>query len=183
MFTHDTEHALQSAAALVNTRGADDGGTGEDTLARIVDLDDFIRETGWSGPRTRDRAELDAVRALRPQLALFWELDVQALVELVNRMLAEAQAVPRIVDHDDWGWHLHATPDDAPLATRMAVEAAMAMVDAVRTEGGLERLRRCEADDCADLYVDLSRNRSRRFCSTTCGNRIAAAAYRERQAR
>ena len=33
-----------------------------------------------------------------------------------------------------------------------------------------------------DVLVDLTRNRSRRFCSTTCGNRVAAAAYRERQA-
>lgn len=182
-FTHDTEHALQVAAALVNTRGADDGGTGADTLGRVADLDAFIREHGWTGSRTRDRAELDQVRALRPQLALFWELDEPAVVDLVNGMLAKAQAVPRLVDHDGWGWHLHATPDDAPLATRMAVEAAMAMVDAVRTEGGLDRLHRCEADGCEDLYVDLSRNRSRRFCSTTCGNRMAAAAYRERQAR
>ena len=38
-------------------------------------------------------------------------------------------------------------------------------------------------DDCSDLHVDLSRNRSKRFCSTTCGNRMAAAAYRERRAR
>ena len=48
--------------------------------------------------------------------------------------------------------------------------------------GELRRLRTCEAEDCEDVHVDLSRNRSRRFCSTTCGNRMAAAAYRERQA-
>ena len=37
------------------------------------------------------------------------------------------------------------------------------------------------ADDCADVVLDLSRNRSRRYCSTTCGNREAVAAYRARQ--
>ena len=182
LFTHDTEVALQGAAALVNTRGEESGGTGEDTLDRLVDLDDFVREYRWSGRRSRDRAELDEVRALRPRLAALWELDEAGVVELVNGLLAEAQAVPRLVDHDDWGWHLHATPDDAPLATRMAVEAAMAVVDVVRA-GELQRLRRCEADDCADVHIDLSRNRSKRFCSTTCGNRMAAAAYRERRAR
>lgn len=63
----------------------------------------------------------------------------------------------------------------------MAVEAAMALADVLRADE-LQRLRVCEADDCQDVHVDLSRNRSRRFCSTTCGNRVAAAAYRERQA-
>lgn len=182
IFTHDTEAALQGAAALVNTRGDEAGGSGQDTLTRVADLDGFVRDYRWSGSRTRDRAELDAVRAVRPRLALLWELDEAEVVSLVNRLLAEARALPRLVDHDDWGWHLHATPDDAPLATRMVVEAAMAMVDVVRS-GELQRLRRCEADDCSDLHVDLSRNRSKRFCSTTCGNRMAAAAYRERRAR
>lgn len=182
LFTHDTEASLQSAAALVNTLGEQTGGTGEDTLERVADLDDFVRDQGWTGRRTRDRAELDQVRELRPQLARLWELDERGVVELVNAVLADARAVPQLVDHDDWGWHFHATPDEAPLAVRMAVEAAMAITDVVRA-GDLERLRRCEADGCADAYVDLSRNRSKRFCSTTCGNRMAAAAYRERQAR
>ena len=183
VFTHDTEVALQGAAALVNTRGSEAGTTRrEDSLTRLADLDDFVREYRWSGARARDRVELDAVRALRPRLARLWELDEAGVVELVNALLAEARAVPRLVDHDDWGWHLHATPDEAPLATRMAVEAAMAVVDVVRV-GELARLRRCGAPECGDVYVDLSRNRSRRFCSTTCGNRVAAAAYRGRQSR
>jgi predicted RNA-binding Zn ribbon-like protein len=37
------------------------------------------------------------------------------------------------------------------------------------------------ADDCEAIVLDLSRNRSRRFCSTSCGNRVAVAAYRARQ--
>lgn len=178
-FTHDTEVALQGAAALVNTaaRGPED----DDTLRTVADLDDFVREWRWTGRRTRDRAELEEVRALRPRLAELWSLDEQGFADLVNALLTEAQALPRLVNHDDLGWHLHATPDDAPLATRMAVEAAMAFADVLRGEE-LRRLRACAADDCDDVLVDLSRNRSRRFCSTTCGNRVAAAAYRERQA-
>jgi predicted RNA-binding Zn ribbon-like protein len=31
--------------------------------------------------------------------------------------------------------------------------------------------------------LDLSRNRSRRYCSAACGDRIAVAAYRARGAR
>lgn len=179
-FTHDTEVALQGAAALVNTapRTEDD----DEELAAVGDLEEFLRRWLWTGRRTRDRAELDDVRALRPRLAAFWELDEQGVADLVNTLLEEARALPRLVNHDDFGWHLHATPDDAPLATRMAVEAAMAFADVLRADE-LRRLRVCEAQDCQDVHVDLSRNRSRRFCSTTCGNRVAAAAYRERRAR
>ena len=60
------------------------------------------------------------------------------------------------------------------------VEAAMAMVDVIRTDE-LSRLRHCAADDCSGVLVDLSRNRSRRFCSTACSNRVNVAAFRARQ--
>jgi predicted RNA-binding Zn ribbon-like protein len=61
----------------------------------------------------------------------------------------------------------------------MAVEAAMAFVDVIRMKE-LDRLRICAADDCEDVVVDLSKNRSRRFCARGCGNRVAVAAYRAR---
>ena len=105
------------------------------------------------------------------------------MVGIVNGLLREAAALPQLVRHDEWEYHLHATPPDAPLADRMAVEAAMAMVDVVRG-GELEpaaHLRRRR--DCQDVVVDLSKNRSKRFCDAGCGNRMAAAAYRARRTR
>ena len=66
------------------------------------------------------------------------------------------------------------------LADRMAVDAAMAFADVIRA-GELARLRRCAALDCDDVLVDLSKNRSRRFCSLTCANRVNVAAYRSRR--
>jgi predicted RNA-binding Zn ribbon-like protein len=38
----------------------------------------------------------------------------------------------------------------------------------------------CADSDCLGLVLDLTRNRSRRFCSTACANRNAVAAYRAR---
>ena len=70
---------------------------------------------------------------------------------------------------------------EAPLATRITVETAMAVIDLIRADE-LSRLSVCEADGCVGVVVDLSRNRSRRFCSTACGNRTAVAAYRARRA-
>ena len=100
--------------------------------------------------------------------------------QIVNGLLREDEALPQLVKHDEWSYHLHATPPAAPLATRMAVEAAMAMVDVVRS-GELRRLRICEYHDCDDVVVDLSKNRSKRFCDDGCGNRAAVAAYRARK--
>jgi predicted RNA-binding Zn ribbon-like protein len=173
-FAHDTEDALVSAAALVNTAGP------EDTLADPAALAEFLRQWGWTGRRRGDEAELAEVRALRSRLRQLWELDLDAVVGLVNEMLEQAHALPQLVAHGDYGYHLHATSSDAPLADRMAVEAAMAMVDVIRMNE-LSRLQVCAADDCADVLVDLSKNRSRRYCSTTCANRTNTAAFRARR--
>lgn len=177
-FTHDTELALAAAAALVNT---DPGaGTGEDTLCTHEDLVRFLDDQGWSGVRTGDDAELSAVRGLRPRLRELWGLEESTLVPVLNEILSEEQALPQLVEHDDLGWHIHAVPQEAPLATRMLVEAAMAFADVVRSRG-LDRLKTCSASDCDDVVVDLSRNRSRRFCDSGCGNRENVRAYRNRQ--
>jgi len=69
---------------------------------------------------------------------------------------------------------------EAPLAERILVETALAMIDVIRADEHT-RFDICAADDCEGLVLDLSRNRSRRYCSTACGNREAVAAYRARQ--
>lgn len=175
LFSHDTEVALQSAAALVNTVQREG-----DTLADVAALDRFVAQWGWTGSRRRDRAELEQVRALRPRLRRIWGLDEDGVVAEVNAILGDARALPQLVRHDAWDYHLHATPPDAPLADRMAVEAAMAFVDVVRQKQ-LDRLRVCDADDCDDVVVDLSKNRSKRYCSATCSSRVNVAAFRARR--
>lgn len=179
LFTYDTEMALRGAAALVNTAPTLPDST--EDLQTVEQLDEFVSLWRWTGSRTHDLAELEAVRALRPRLRELWTTDTDGAVQLVNSLLAEARALPQLVRHDEWSWHLHATPPEAPLATRMAVEAAMAMVDVIRADE-LGRLRVCAADDCADVVVDLSKNRSKRYCDGGCGNRANVAAYRARQA-
>lgn len=50
------------------------------------------------------------------------------------------------------------------------------------TSPALTRLRRCGGRGCAWLFLDESRNGSRRWCDmTVCGNRAKAARHRERQ--
>ena len=176
LFAHDTEVALNALAALVNTGRQSAGEALPDRDA----LDALVAEWRFTGSRTHDEGELAAVLALRARLERLWSLDEHGAVELVNTLLREASALPQLVRHDGWDYHLHATSPQAPLADRMAVEAAMAMVDVIRSKE-LDRLRVCAASDCSDVMVDLSKNRSRRFCDTTCANRTNVAAFRARR--
>ena len=174
-FTHDTELSLSATAALVNT-----GRAAVDEMPDVAALDAFIAHWQWSGSRTHEQAELAAVLALRARLDRLWEMTADEAAVLVNTLLADANALPQLVKHDGWDYHIHATSPDAPLADRMAVDAAMAIADVIRV-GEFGRLRVCAADDCEDVVVDLSKNRSRRFCSLTCANRVNVAAYRSRR--
>jgi predicted RNA-binding Zn ribbon-like protein len=174
VFAHDTEMALRAAVALINSAEA------PDTLTEPAQLDAFYATYGYTGSRTRDAAELEAVRALRAPLRALLTADRDTAVATVNTMLAQRRALPQLVRHDGWDYHLHVIDAAAPLADRIAVETAMAMVDVIRADE-LSRLSVCADDTCAGLVLDLSRNRSRRYCSATCGNRIAVAAYRSRR--
>jgi predicted RNA-binding Zn ribbon-like protein len=177
VFAHDTEVALAAAAALVNTLDSD----GTEHLSDVAALNAFFDYWQWTGRRARTNGELQDVRDLRPKLREVWSSDVDGAVRRVNALLADSRAMPQLVKHDEWDYHLHASSSDAPLADRMAVEAGMAFVDVIRNSE-LDRLRVCAADDCHNVLVDLSKNRSRRFCEAGCGNRANVAAYRARRA-
>jgi predicted RNA-binding Zn ribbon-like protein len=180
IFAHDTEMALSAAAALVNT--SRDAVVGDiELLPDLASLDEFVGSWQWTGSRTRDAAELRAVQSLRPRLARLWDVQTDDAVDIVNTLLRDARALPQLVKHDVWDYHLHASSPDAPLAQRMSVEAAMAMIDVIRM-GELSRLRVCDGEDCVRVLVDLSKNRSRRYCDAGCGNRANVAAYRARRA-
>lgn len=170
-FAHDTRASLETTAELVN-------GVASGRLATPADLDAFCDHWGFTGSRTHDEAELRAVRRLARELRGLWDADEDGVVAVVNDLLARGRALPQLVRHEGWwDYHLHATSPEQPLATRMAIECAMALVDVVRA-GDLSRLRVCERPDCGDVLVDLSRNHSRRFCSARCGNVVHVRARR-----
>ncbi len=177
LFSHDTVVALTAAAALVNT-DSDDG----DQLADLAGLEDFLERSEVSGERRGTAEELKSVRELRTRLRTMWTARTRdEAARIVNDLLAESAARPYLTKHDEWDWHLHLTRPDAPLAKRLGAEAAMGFLDLVRADA-LDRLRICSADDCSDVLVDLSKNRSKRYCDTgNCGNRTNVAAYRARK--
>ena len=177
VFAHDTKASLVSAVALVNSQYSV---VGSPVLTSVADLDTFFEEHGYTGRHESSQAEVDEVRALIPRLHAMLTADRLAAVELVNQALGEVELVPQLRKHGRIDWHLHVIDDDRSWAERILVETAMALVELIR-EDEMSRLGVCHDEVCEGLVLDLSRNRSKRFCSIACGNRNAVAAYRARQ--
>jgi predicted RNA-binding Zn ribbon-like protein len=181
IFTHDTELTLRAACVLINTDRVD----GEQ-LGAMEALDEYLDGFGWTGRRDRDAAEMASVHRLRERLGQIWAVadDEERVVGQVNALLSDTRAQPWLTRHAEMPeWHLHLASIHDPLWQRMGAEMAMALADLIRA-GELRRLKLCAAPDCHAVLVDLSRNRSGKFCDTgNCGNRQHVAAYRERRAR
>ncbi len=176
LFTPDTVQSLRSAVALANSAEP------PDTLTGTAALGEFFTRDGYTGLHRGTLAELNEVRASRRLLRLLLTSRGESGVDLINGILRDARAVPQLVRHGSYDWHVHAAAPNAPLAVRILVETAMAMIE-VRRAGGLDRLAVCQAAGCSRLLLDLSKSGSRRYCSSACGNRMAVAAYRERKRR
>jgi predicted RNA-binding Zn ribbon-like protein len=173
-FATDTLEALDAAVTLANSE------LDPDTLEDLDQLIAFFDDFDYTGTRPSER-DLYEVRAIRTRLRSLFTTSRDGAVPLVNEILAEQRALPRLVRHGNVDWHIHATDDDRPLAERILVETAMAMIDLIRADE-MKRFGHCEMDDCDGIVLDLSRNRSRKYCSVTCTNRAAQAAFRARQA-
>ncbi|MFB8188336.1 CGNR zinc finger domain-containing protein [Microbacterium sp. NPDC055988] len=175
IFTDDTEEGLRAAVWLVNS--AED----PDTLVDIEDENAFLREFPYTGRLDRDVEEVASLRRLRPRLRAMLLAPRDEMASHVNDALAESRLAPALRRHDGVDWHLHAVADDHPLDERILIETAMALIDVIRADEG-SRLTVCDDESCEAIALDLSRNRSKRYCSTTCANRNAVAAYRARRA-
>ncbi|MCX5209245.1 CGNR zinc finger domain-containing protein [Kitasatospora sp. NBC_00240] len=179
LITHDTECALSILVELLNTSPE---ACGSELLPDVAALDAFVVGQEISEIDSLTPADLRAVQQLRARLReVFSAGSTDQAAELVNAVVAAAGTTPRLTNHDHHGWHIHYFAPHAALGDHLAAELGMALAFIVMA-GERERLRNCEAPDCARVFVDLSRNRSRRYCdSRTCGNRLHVAAYRARQ--
>ncbi|MFG2308267.1 CGNR zinc finger domain-containing protein [Streptomyces sp. NPDC048566] len=179
LITHDTRCALDTVVDLVNT--APEDGTA-DGLADVPSLADFVRTHAISDVGVLSADDLAAVLRIRGRFAAIFAAEApRAAAALINELIAAAGTTPRLTDHDGYDWHVHYFAPGASVADHLAADCGMALAFFV-VAGEQDRLRRCEAPDCRRAFVDLSRNRSRRYCdSRTCGNRLHVAAYRARR--
>ncbi len=176
---HDTQCALSTVVELINSAPELRGGEG---LADLADLAAFVERQSISDAGRLTRDDLAAILRLRGRLRDIFAADGQpTAIRLVNALVADARTTPRLTDHDGWDLHIHYYAPDARLAEHLAADCGMALAFVIAA-GEWQRLATCAAPDCERVLVDLSRNRSRRYCdSRTCGNRLHVAAYRARQ--
>ncbi|MGH8777152.1 MAG: CGNR zinc finger domain-containing protein [Jiangellaceae bacterium] len=107
--------------------------------------------------------------------------DTDSAAAAINVLLAACPAHPHLAKDEDGAWSVHHQPAKADLVSSWAAICAEALARVVG-EGRAARARLCEATDCRRAFLDTTRNGTRRFCSTTCQNRIKAAALRRRRA-
>jgi predicted RNA-binding Zn ribbon-like protein len=171
---------MAGCVELINTGRA----SGGDELRELSDLQAMADRYAFAGVRGT-AADLVRARAYRDRLDSIVTScetgDEDGAIAQINALLSQTGASPQIVAHDGRGPHLHVSRPMSPLADRMAAHFGMGLAWLV-VAGEARRVRSCESPACRDVFVDLSRNRSRRYCdSRTCGNRLHVAAYRARK--
>jgi predicted RNA-binding Zn ribbon-like protein len=184
--TSYTDVVVRVAVQLVNllTPGSDRGRRyqppeGDERTAAAAAV---LQASGGREPTWEEAAELCFVAAeLR---RVFEAVSAGAIDEAagqVNSLLIRTGARPELERHDGQSWHLHFHAADNSLPNGWAAGCATGL--AVVLGGDLyDRLGVCTAPRCDRVYVDTSRNGTRRYCSTSCQNRVKTAAFRARSA-
>jgi predicted RNA-binding Zn ribbon-like protein len=133
-------------------------------------------------PLTPDEAEAMTrlAASLRPVFVAIDDRDASRAAALVNDLLRRYQPTPYLAQDDRERWHLHFHADQPGTEVGWGAGCAMALAAVLGSESW-DRLGLCSAPACDRVFVDLSRNGSRRFCSTACQNRTKAAALRARR--
>ena len=117
-------------------------------------------------------------RRIRSVFADLKGRDLDAAAGTLNGLLAAHPARPHLAK-ERGAWRLHHHPHDAPLVPMWTAICAAGLAEMIG-DGEAQRLGTCEREDCGRVYVDVSKNASRRFCSLTCQNRVKVATFRER---
>ena len=187
-FNSHTDLVVGMAVSLVNllTPGEDRGRAyeppaGAERAARLNAL--FRSARSRTEVTEEEAAAFGPVGAdLRAVFAAIAAGDIDDAAHRVNDMLAATGAHPALERHDGEPWHVHFHSADE--TSRVKGWAAGCATGLAIVLGGelYDRLGVCTAPRCDRVYVDTSRNGSRRFCSTACQNRVKAAAFRERRA-
>ena len=160
------------AASLVNA-----------PLDEADDLEELLADRSASLRPVTPR-DLTALRRLQRELRCVFESsaagDESGVVDQLNALMAKYPVKPFISGHGATSWHLHVTDESSSVSELLAGEALMGLAFLV-CDLGATRLGACQAESCTGVFVDISPNKSRRYCSDRCSSRANVAAYRARQ--
>lgn len=176
-FTHYKNTGATFAEDLVNTKGSI---SGNEYVPTVEEWRSFLTKYGVKGVSSLTAADVEQIKGYRERIREVFFAAEEKRIDLLNELLNEVAATPQISNHDGHPWHLHYSSDDAPIAHRVAAGAAMGIAVLI-VDHGHDRLGICAADDCLDVFVDTSRNKSKRYCNSTCCTKVNVKAHRARK--
>jgi predicted RNA-binding Zn ribbon-like protein len=111
---------------------------------------------------------------------VFTTTDPAQQADRADELLVASSCMPRLVSHDGLPHHLHYAPLEAspPARVRALTAAGLAQVIA---DGEGRRLGQCQREACTEVFVDVSRNGRRRFCTIQCANVVNVSRHRARR--
>jgi predicted RNA-binding Zn ribbon-like protein len=146
-------------------------------LRDAATLKRFLARRGYGEALRINSRDLAEVRALRESLrATFTAEDEDAAVRELNGVLARSAAKPQF-ERSGQEWEVRWV---GRLSDSVATATAMSLLEAIRDDGW-DRFGICAGAPCCCVFVDRSKNHSRRFCSDLCADRVAQALHRERR--
>ncbi|HSM55543.1 MAG TPA: ABATE domain-containing protein [Candidatus Sulfomarinibacteraceae bacterium] len=175
---------------------------GEDTQARLDAYNTLVAWGAYTGALPEDRVQalrqraarepdaaasvVERAVALRQALRTIVQAVIDGRAPSAEALQAVNQEVARVMPHlrlapHDGGFHWHWEEDGSALDAMLwpVVHDAAELLTA---SASLERVKQCDGSTCTWLFLDTSRNRSRRWCSMeSCGNRAKARRYYRRQ--
>jgi len=171
------DSAADLAVAIANTWD-----TFEAPYERLATLDDLRRFLDRVGrpeaARVARKRDLIEIRQLRARLRrVFVAQDVGEAARLLNEIAEEAAAVPHL-EHVDGKWKVRFGPSE-PVAAHLGATAAAGLIDIVQAHG-LARFGTCSGPPCTGVFVDATKNRSKRYCCHWCADREAQRRHRAR---
>ncbi|HZN56109.1 MAG TPA: ABATE domain-containing protein [Candidatus Polarisedimenticolaceae bacterium] len=145
---------------------------------------DRLREVGEERPRAAVAALRRAVAAREAIFSIFSAISrgdrpPSAALDTLNGALPSAFGALRVApDQGGFGWRFEHAPDDlAPMLAPILRSAAELL-----TSDDRDRVRECGSDTCFWLFLDRSKNGTRRWCDMkVCGNRAKARRHYQRE--
>ena len=144
-----------------------------------------LGETARQQPRAADDALAQAVSLREALYGLFSAraaglpvsvLDLHTINKAIGKAMARAGLNPSIGGGFEWSW------PDAPLGVDRVAWWVARSASELLTSKDLTGVRECAGYDCGRLFMDGTKNRSRRWCDmASCGNRAKGRRHYERR--
>lgn len=181
------DQVVQAAIALANELGPGySGGYGylpaDDGAARAAVANGAFSAFHDSGVRfvPEESAHIARLAAsLHEIFLLFARAEPSAAVPIINDLLREFPASPHVSSERPYSLHYH--DGSLPAAPGWQIGCAAAL-GSFLSSGAWRYIGECQAERCDRVFLDDTRNRSKRFCSTRCQNREKVRSFRLREA-